>query len=261
MPLIAAGGRAFHVQRLGRGPAVVLIHGLVIGNLATWFFGVAPLLARRRSVLLYDQRGHGLSEPAESGFDLATSSADLAALLDAVEGLEGAVDLVGHSWGGTLALRFAVDRPARVRRVVILDAPLPPFDPAEVAAMMDDVDAEQLERMLALDHRQFSELAGRLAAGRGRRGARRADRARHLRERTTVSADLLAERPFTSAELAGVAHPVACVYGSTSPFRARADELAAALPDARVVELAGGHLLPLECPGEVVRAVEEFLDG
>lgn len=261
MPLIAAAGRTFHVQRLGSGPAVVLIHGLVIGNLATWFFGVAPLMARRRSILLYDQRGHGLSAPAEAGFDLATSSADLAAILDAVDGFEGAVDLVGHSWGGTLALRFAIDHPARVRRLVVLDAPLPPFDPAEVASMMDDVSAEQLERMLALDHRQFSDLAGRLAVGRGRRGARRADRARHLREGTTVTADLLAERPFAPAVLASVAHPVACIYGSTSPFRPRADELAEALPDARVVELPGGHLLPLQCPGDVVRAVEDFLDG
>lgn len=261
MPLIAAAGRSFHVQRLGSGPPVVLIHGLVIGNLATWFFGVAPLLARRRSVLLYDQRGHGLSASAESGFDLATSSADLAAILEAVDGFEGAVDLVGHSWGGTLALRFAIDHAERVRRAVVLDAPLPPFDPAEVASMMDDVDAEQLERMLALDHGQFSDLAARLAVGRGRRGARRADRARHLREDTTVTADLLAERSFASADLAALARPVACVYGSRSPFRQRADELADALPDARVVELDGGHLLPLECPADVVRAVEDFLDG
>jgi pimeloyl-ACP methyl ester carboxylesterase len=115
--------------------------------------------------------------------------------------------------------------------------------------------------MLALDHRQFSDLAARLAAGRGRRGARRADRARHLREDTTVTADLLAERPFASAELAALARPVACVYGSRSPFRSRADELADALPDARVVELEGGHLLPLECPTDVVRAIEDFLDG
>jgi pimeloyl-ACP methyl ester carboxylesterase len=54
---------------------------------------------------------------------------------------------------------------------------------------------------------------------------------------------------------------VLCAYGSTSPFRSRADHLAAALPDARVIELAGGHLLPLECPAEVVRVVDEFLDG
>jgi len=261
MPLIAAAGRAFHVQRLGSGPPVVLIHGLVIGNLATWFFGVAPLLARRRSVLLYDMRGHGLSAPAESGFDLATSSADLVSLLAAVDGFGGPVDLVGHSWGGTLALRFAIDHPDTVRRIVVLDAPLPPFDPAEVASMIDEVDAEQLERMLALDHRQLTDLAAHLAAGRGRRAARRADRLRDLREQTSVTADLLAEPPLAAADLARLERPVACVYGSASPFRARADELAAALPDARVVELAGGHLLPLECPAEVVRAVEGFLDG
>lgn len=160
-----------------------------------------------------------------------------------------------------MALRFALDEPDRVRRVVVLDAPLPPFDPAEVAAMMEEVDAEQLERLLALDHQQFSELASRLAVGRGRRGARRADRARHLREGTTVTADLMAEPPFDPGELSELHRPVLCVYGSTSPFRGRADDLAASLPDARLVELAGGHLLPLECPADVVRVVEQFLDG
>jgi len=259
MPLISAAGRTFHVQRLGSGPPVALVHGLVIGNLATWFFGVAPLLARRRSVLLYDQRGHGLSSPAESGFDLATSSADLGSVLAAVDGFDVPVDVVGHSYGGALALRFAIDAPDRVRRVVVLDAPLPPFDPAEVASMMEDVDTEQLEGMLAMDRSRFSDLASKLAEGRGRRGARRADRARHLRDGTTVTADLLAEPPFEVAELAGLARPVLCLYGSSSPFRHRADELAAMIPDARVVELAGGHLLPLQSPVEVVRAVEEFL--
>lgn len=261
MPLISTGGRTFHVQRLGNGPPVALVHGLVIGNLATWFFGVAPRLARRRSVLLYDQRGHGLSASADSGFDLATSAADLAGVLDAVDdGFAGAVDVVGHSYGGATALRFALDAPERVRRVVVLDAPLPPFDPAEVASMMDDVDTEQLQGILSLDRDRFSELAGRLAAGRGRRGARRADRARHLRG-TTVSRDLLAEQPFQVDELAGLARPVLCLYGSTSPFRHRADELGAALPDARVVELEGGHLLPLTSPIEVARAVDGFLDA
>jgi pimeloyl-ACP methyl ester carboxylesterase len=261
MPLIAAAGRAFHVQRLGSGPPVVLIHGLVIGNLATWFFGVAPLLARGRSVLLYDQRGHGLSAPAESGFDLATSSADLGGVLAAVEGFGGPVDIVGHSYGGAVALRFALDEPERVRRIVVLDAPLPPFDPAEVASMMKEVDEDQMRQLIELDHQQFSELAARLAVGRGRRGARKADRARHLREGTTVTVDLMSEPPIDAAGLAHLSRPVLCVYGSRSPFRARADELAATLPDARVVELRGGHLLPLECPAEVVRVVEEFLDG
>ena len=262
MPLISAAGRTFHVQRLGGGPPVALVHGLVIGNLATWFFGVAPRLARRRSVLLYDQRGHGLSARAESGFDLATSSADLGSVLEAVgDGFDGPVDVVGHSYGGATALRYALDAPERVRRVVVLDAPLPPFDPAEVAAMMDDVDTEQLQGMLAMDRSRFSELAARLAEGRGRRGARRADRARHLRDDTTVTQDLLAESPFGARELGGLTRPVLCLYGSSSPFRARADELETMLPDARVVELEGGHLLPIQSPAEVVRVIEAFLDA
>ena len=74
-----------------------------------------------------------------------------------------------------------------------------------------------------------------------------------------MTADLLAEPAIDAAGLAALDRPVLCVYGSTSPFRSRADRLAAALPDVRVVELEGGHLLPLECPAEVVGVVEEFL--
>jgi pimeloyl-ACP methyl ester carboxylesterase len=241
---------------------VALVHGLAIGNLATWYFGVGPRLARRRSVLLYDQRGHGLSAPADSGFDLATSSADLGGVLAAVPGFEGTVDVVGHSYGGALALRFALDEPDRVRRLVVIDAPLPPFDPAEVAALNEEVDLAQVEAAMKMDREGFSALAGRvLARDGGRRGARRADRARRMRDETTLVEDLLTEAPFTSADLARVDRPVLCLYGSASPFRARADELAAALPEARVVELEGGHLLPLRSPAAVVRAIEEFLDA
>lgn len=262
MPLISADGRTFHVQRLGSGLPVALVHGLAIGNLATWFFGVAPLLARRRSVLLYDQRGHGLSASAESGYDLATLSADLGSVLAAVEGFDGPVDLVGHSYGGALALRFALDEPGRVRRVVVIDAPLPPFDPAEVAAMNEEVDTARLRTVMAMDRERFSALTARvLAEGRGRRGARLADRARHMRDDTTFVQDLLAEPPFEAGDLARVTQPVLCVYGSESPFRARADDLDAALPDARAVVLEGGHLLPLQSPAAVARLVEEFLDA
>lgn len=258
MPLISAGDRTFHVQRLGEGPPVALVHGLAIGNLATWFFGVAPLLARRRSVLLYDHRGHGLSASAESGYDLATLSADLGSVLAAVEGFDGPVDLVGHSYGGALALRFALDEPGRVRRVVVIDAPLPPFDPAEGAAMNEEVDTARLQTVMAMARERSSALTARV---RGRRGARLSDRARHMLDDTTLVQDLLAEPPFEGGDLARVTQPVLCVYGSESPFRSRADDLDAALPDARVVELEGGHLLPLQHPAEVGRVVEEFLDA
>ena len=46
MPAVAANQLTFHVQELGAGPDVVMLHGLLIGSLASWYFTAAPALAR-----------------------------------------------------------------------------------------------------------------------------------------------------------------------------------------------------------------------
>jgi pimeloyl-ACP methyl ester carboxylesterase len=91
----------------GDGPAVVLLHGLA-SNCRIWD-GVAPLLAAAglRTVAL-DQRGHGDSEQPDEGYDFATLGRDLEAAVAAL-GLARPL-LVGHSWGGNVALQYAADR-------------------------------------------------------------------------------------------------------------------------------------------------------
>src|SRR5262249_9847587 len=111
MPLVAANGLQFHVQELGDGPPVVMVHGLLIGSLASWDFTVARALAPTHRCRLYDLRGHGRSERALTGYDVATMTADLAAL---TADLAAPFDLVGHSFGGVVALAFALAHPARV---------------------------------------------------------------------------------------------------------------------------------------------------
>ena len=125
MSVVQARGLNFHVQELGEGPTVAMVHGLLVDNLSLWYFTAAPELSRDRHVLMYDMRGHGKSERATQGYSLASQQKDLEAILDA-RGVDGPVDLVGHSYGALVALRFALDHPARVRRVVIVEAPLPP---------------------------------------------------------------------------------------------------------------------------------------
>ena len=53
-----------HFQRLGdpARPSVVFVHGLIMDNLASWYFTVANAVASSNDVILYDLRGHGLSE-------------------------------------------------------------------------------------------------------------------------------------------------------------------------------------------------------
>ena len=107
-----------HVRNWGgEGRPVVLLHGLA-STCRIWDF-VAPILARDFAVIAVDQRGHGDSGKPEQGYDFASVSGDLAALL-AGRGIECPV-LVGHSWGADVALELAVARPDLLQGVVFVD--------------------------------------------------------------------------------------------------------------------------------------------
>jgi pimeloyl-ACP methyl ester carboxylesterase len=105
----------------GRGPAVVLLHGLA-SNARIWD-GVAPrLTGTGRRVVALDQRGHGGSEQPDSGYDFATVCRDLEAALAGL-GLDRPV-VVGHSWGANVALQYAADRPGAVAGLGLVDGGL-----------------------------------------------------------------------------------------------------------------------------------------
>jgi len=106
---------------------VVLLHGWGDSG-ATWQF-VVDQLDPRHTVLAFDARGFGRSQWAADGYWFADYLADLDALLDRlVPGV--AVDLVGHSMGGNVAMLYAGIRPQRVRRLISLEGfGLAPTDP------------------------------------------------------------------------------------------------------------------------------------
>ena len=112
------GGLRMHVRNWGgEGRPVALLHGLA-STCRIWDF-VAPILARHFSVIAVDQRGHGDSGKPEGGYDFASVSGDVAALLEA-RGIEKPV-LVGHSWGADVALELAVARPGLLQGIVFVD--------------------------------------------------------------------------------------------------------------------------------------------
>ena len=95
----------------GDGPPLMLVHGLG-GTVENWR-ALAPALAERHRVLVPDLPGHGQSEALPEARNLDAFVAAVIALLDA-ENLERAV-WIGHSLGGTIALRAAArgsQRPA-----------------------------------------------------------------------------------------------------------------------------------------------------
>lgn len=99
----------------GSGPPLLLIHGLMVSG--GMFESVIARFAAHRRVIVPDLRGHGLSRDLPPPYDAAHMAADLAALLDHL-GI-GAADVLGYSQGGAVAQQFALDFPARCRRLVL----------------------------------------------------------------------------------------------------------------------------------------------
>lgn len=134
---ISANGLTFHlIDWGGRGEWLILLHGLA-SQAHIWDL-VAPLLTSSFRVVAVDQRGHGLSDKPASGYDFASITHDLDEILAAL-----AIDhatLIGHSWGGNVAVQVAVDHPSRVSGLVLIDGGF--------LQVPDDADWPTVEKML-----------------------------------------------------------------------------------------------------------------
>jgi pimeloyl-ACP methyl ester carboxylesterase len=239
MAEITARGVRFHIQRLpGRqaaGPRpehpVVFIHGLGLDSLSSFYYTLAnPVAHAGAEVILYDLRGHGLSECPPTGYRVSDSVADLAAILDGL-GAAGPVHLVGHSYGGAIALGFAVAYPERVASMLLIEAHVPvPGWAEQMATVIRQVGLELAEGDL-----------GKLMAS-SRKFARRAEIGKNLINHTTLADDLLATEPLPEQHLRAFTRPVRAVYGIDSDVIHHAHLLDGLLPQFTLTVLPGlGH--------------------
>jgi pimeloyl-ACP methyl ester carboxylesterase len=132
----AVDGLALHYVGEGRGPAVVLVHGLG-GFAESWRYTMAAL-APRASVYALDLPGFGRSAKPHGPFRLAYFAEAVHGFLDAM-GL-GQVSLVGHSLGSAVAVTYALTHPVRVERLALVGGLVPGFPyefslPARIAAL------------------------------------------------------------------------------------------------------------------------------
>jgi len=121
--VVDVAGAPTFVRHGGAGPAVVLLHGHPRTS-ATWHRVAPQLVSAGFTVVCPDLRGYGRSaKPAptadHSAHSKRAAAADVAGLMTAL-GHES-FDLVGHDRGSYVALRLAMDHPARVRRLALLD--------------------------------------------------------------------------------------------------------------------------------------------
>jgi pimeloyl-ACP methyl ester carboxylesterase len=122
---IETNGTTLFVRVGGNGPAVVLLHGF--GETGDTWRPLAIELVADHTVIVPDLRGMGLSSRATGGYDKKTQGHDVAGILDALKVTR--VDLVTHDLGNMVGYAFAAEYPSRVRRFVLIDAPLAGIGP------------------------------------------------------------------------------------------------------------------------------------
>ena len=255
------------------GPAVILVHGHSV-DLRIWDEQVPALSAADYRVIRYDVRGHGRSMAPPTGYTWENYAADLGDLLDRlnVEGPAGeslaldAAHIVGLSMGGGIALQFALDFPARVLSLTLVDSALPGFTYSEefsrqieelMAAVRTEGPGPAFER-LWLTHPLFDGLR------------RFPDRFQRLRDMVLAypAADYRegalppGYAPTVADRLHEIAAPALVVVGEDDipDFRLVADILAENLPNAGKLVLPDcGHVPPLERPQAFNEALIAFL--
>jgi pimeloyl-ACP methyl ester carboxylesterase len=122
---IETNGTSLYVRVGGKGPAVVLLHGF--GETGDMWTPLAVELVTDHMVVIPDLRGMGLSSRPPGGYDKKTQGHDIAGVLDALHITQA--DLVTHDIGNMVGYAFAAEYPARVRRFVVIDAPLAGIGP------------------------------------------------------------------------------------------------------------------------------------
>jgi pimeloyl-ACP methyl ester carboxylesterase len=274
-------GLAVHCQQMGEGGDAVMIHGL-FASLAFWYMSVMPALALRFRVTAYDLRGHGYSDVPDSGYSSADMAADLAGLLDQL-GIERA-HLIAHSFGGAVALQYALLRPDRVLSLTLADVWVPSlqaepltWDSARwretaVQAAHSSDRSETMPKVARDAYDEWLRLQGETAVGgldawvesallsQWNSDSRVAKRWFHLVRATSAVQDMRAIAGLTADRLQSVACPTLAMFGEHSGCLPTLRGLEANLPACSTVMIPGvGHLHPLVRPDLFVHHAGEFI--
>jgi haloacetate dehalogenase len=278
---VAVGEAEYAVSQGGAGPPLLLLHGFPQTH-ACWS-GVAPALARLRTVVAPDLRGYGSSRapaggPHGEGYTKREMAGELVELMERLGHPRFAV--VGHDRGARVAYRMGLDHPDRVERVAVLNivptidqfdrmgggpslgywpwfllaqpAPFPErLVGADPAALLDHAFDTWASSPRAIDPRHRADYLA--AATPDTISAMCGDyRASFHLDRTHDAADRHAGRRITA--------PLLVVTGEDEAQLADAPEVWAGWADAvTAASVPGGHFVPEEAPEELVAVLVPFL--
>lgn len=262
MPEATRGGRTLVWREAGHGAPALLLH-CILAHSGAWS-GVMARLGDLLAVRAPDLPGHGGTshDPRIDLHDAATADAGFL-LADG-----DPAHVIGHSFGAIVALRLAVEAPARVASLTLIEpvlfALLAETDPAAYAAEV----AADAETNAALDAGDWARARDGFLARWGAGGALTPERAAELEARMVLVA---ASRraigdPATAVvhhrNLGRIACPVLLIGGAASSpvIGSILDGLEAGLPLSRRVTIPGaGHMVPITHPDPVSDAIAAFL--
>lgn len=250
MPVLARPiGRISYSVTGSGSPPLLLSHGY--GATEAMFAPNTAALAARNQVVTWDMAGHGASDsPADpAAYSTAAALATMAAILDEL-GHHTAV-LGGHSLGGYLSLDFALSHPDRVAGLLLIGTG-PGF---RNDAARDDWNRRAEATARRAEEQGLAAVQGSadLHAGQHRNPSGLALAARY----TLTQRDARVINGLTSIEV-----PTLIIVGSEdTPFLGAADYMAAKIPAARKVVIAGaGHAPNVSRPAEFDAEARAFLD-
>jgi pimeloyl-ACP methyl ester carboxylesterase len=273
--LVELGGVRLHTRRLGTGPPVVVLHGGPGADYA-YLLPQYDRLAHGRALLFYDQRGGGRSPVAR---DVAVGWHEHVADLDALR-KHWAIDpltLLGYSWGGLLAVLYALEHPERVGRLALV-APAPltarwreEFERRLSARLADPRIARARAELSASglaqrDPEKYRRLAFALSVAGYFKDPSRAKELTPFRVTARTQQAVwhslgnydLRDR-LRSTFPKGKAPRAVVIQGIYDPLPLESARETAALLDTGVIELATGHAPHVEATEDFVRALDGFL--
>jgi pimeloyl-ACP methyl ester carboxylesterase len=256
--VVQSGGLEIGYERAGEGPPLVFVHGVAEDG-RIWQPQLSAF-ADEFTVVAWDEPGAGRSSDVPTDFGLPDYANCLATLIEAVA--LGPANVVGLSWGGTLALELYRHHPDLVATLILVDS----YAGWKGSLPQEEVDArvEGARRMLAAPPEEFDPtLPGLFAAGPPPEFASLlADMAAAVRPES-LRVELLAMAEADQRDiLPHIAVPTLLIWGEQdvrSPLSV-ARQFEQAVPKAQLVVIPGaGHVSNLERPEEFNDALREFL--
>ncbi|KMW56098.1 Hydrolase, alpha/beta fold family [Candidatus Rhodobacter oscarellae] len=262
MPNGRRGGTECYWREWGEGaPEALLIH-CTLAHSGAWK-GLAPLLGR--PAVAFDMPGHGRSGPWDRARDLHDQTTAMAE--DFLTG-DAPMNVIGHSFGATVALRLALQHPARVRRLVLIEPVY--FVAAQGteefeahAAMMAPFNAAIEDGRTVAAARAFTEKWGTGARWDDLRPDQRAALAEQITLVPAQAGAIFEDGPGLLAprRLEGCAVPVLLAQGEHAwpVIDAVNAALAARLPHASRATIPGaGHMAPITHPEAAAEHIRAF---